>query len=121
MKICREHDETIEDLDDFFPNPLGRLAFDMLMGSIKERDEIALSQNTILVKGFSLALHLVMVEAVPPLTEVVQETCSSSESDNEEEVDNLNDKSKRKTLSTGHARNVDKQSDVSDLHQTLIF
>lgn len=67
MKICREHDETIEDLDDFFPNPLGRLAFDMLMGSIKERDEIALSQNTILVKGFSLALHLVMVEAVPLL------------------------------------------------------
>ena len=36
MKICREHAEAIEDLDEFFSYPWGRLAFDMLMGSIKE-------------------------------------------------------------------------------------
>ncbi|XP_009107909.2 uncharacterized protein LOC103833579 isoform X2 [Brassica rapa] len=112
MKICREHAEAIEDLDEFFSYPWGRLAFDMLMGSIKERDEVALSQNTIAVKGFALALQLVMVEAVPSLTEVVQETCSDSEGDSDEEYDGMSEKPKRKTLSPGHARNVDKQTDV---------
>lgn len=33
MKICKEHVE-------FFSYPWGRLAFDLLMSSIKERDEI---------------------------------------------------------------------------------
>ncbi|KAL0794669.1 hypothetical protein Bca101_066046 [Brassica carinata] len=112
MKICREHVEAIEDLDEFFSYPWGRLAFDMLMCSIKERDEIALSQNTIAVKGFALALQLVMVEAVPCLNEVIQETCSSSEGDSEEDVEEKSGKPKRKTLSPGHARNIDKQSDV---------
>lgn len=98
----------------FFCYPWGRVAFDMLMGSIKERDEVALSQNTIAIKGFTLALQLVMVEAVPSLTEVVQETCSDSEGGSDEEVDVMSDKPKRKTLSPGHARNIDKQSDVSN-------
>ncbi|KAH0928841.1 hypothetical protein HID58_014568 [Brassica napus] len=69
MKICKEHAEAIADLEEFFAYPWGRLAFDMLMTSIKERDEIALSQNTIAVKVFSLALQLLVVEAVPSLTE----------------------------------------------------
>ncbi|KAL0702192.1 hypothetical protein Bca4012_058314 [Brassica carinata] len=112
MKICREHVEAIEDLDEFFSYPWGRLAFDMLMCSIKERDEIALSHNTIDVKGFALALQLVMVEAVPCLNEVIQETCSSSEGDSKEDVEEKSGKPKRKTLSPGHARNIDKQSDV---------
>lgn len=116
MKICREHVEAIEDLDEFFAYPWGRLAFDMLMCSIKERDEVALSQNTIAVKGFTLALQLVMVEAVPCLNEVIQETCSSSEGDREEEVDEKASKPKRKTLSSAHARNVDKRADVSVFH-----
>lgn len=120
MKICREHVETTEDLDEFFSYPWGRLSFDMLMGSIKERDEIYLSRNTIAVKGFALALQLVMVEVVPSLTEVVQETCSDSEGDSEEEVDDKSGKHKTTTLSPGHGRNVDKQSDVSNLHQALI-
>ena len=47
MKISRDHVEAIKDLDAFFSFPWGRVAFDMLMSSIKERDEIALSQNTI--------------------------------------------------------------------------
>ncbi|XP_018436588.1 uncharacterized protein LOC108808979 [Raphanus sativus] len=112
MKICREHVEAIEDLEDFFSYPWGRLAFDMLMTSIKERDEIALSQNTIAVKGFALALQLVMVEAVPCLNEVIQESCSSSEGDSEDDVDDKSAKPRRKTLSPAHARNIDKRSDV---------
>ena len=84
MKISRDHAEAIEDLGEFFSFPWGRLAFDLLMSSIKERDEIALSQNTIAVKGFVLALQLVLVEVVPALTEVVDDTGSSSESDIED-------------------------------------
>ncbi|KAL0753881.1 hypothetical protein Bca101_091549 [Brassica carinata] len=80
------------------------------MGSIKEQDEVALSQNTIAVKGFALALLLVMVEAVPSLTEVVQEICSSSESDSDEIDGNGRDIfTKKKTLNPAHARNVDKR------------
>lgn len=120
MKICREHVEAIEDLDDFFSYTWGRLAFDMLMTSIKERDEIALSQNTIAVKGFALALQLVMVEAVPCLNEVIQESCSSSEGDNEDDVDEKSAKPRRKTLSPAHARNIDKRSDVSYSLQNLL-
>ncbi|CAG7874875.1 unnamed protein product [Brassica rapa] len=86
-KISREHAEAIEDLDDFYSFPWGRWAYEMLMNSIKERDEISLSQNTIAVKGFALALQLVLVEAVPSLTEVVQETCSSSESESADDVE----------------------------------
>lgn len=114
MKISREHAEAIEDLGEFLSYPWGRVAFQMLIGSIKERDEIALSQNTIAVKGFPLALQLVIVEAVPALTEVVQEICSSSESDSEDLERNGHDMfTKKQTLNPAHARNVDKQSDVS--------
>ncbi|CAF2044413.1 unnamed protein product [Brassica napus] len=110
MKIAREHVEAIEDLEEFFSYPWGRLAFEMLMGSIKERDEVALSQNTIAVKGFALALQLVLVEAVPSLTEVVEEICSSSESDSDEIDGNGRDIfTKKKTLNPAHARNVDKR------------
>ncbi|KAL0758949.1 hypothetical protein Bca101_075099 [Brassica carinata] len=69
--------------------------------------------NNIAVKGFALALQLVIVEAVPSLTEVVQETCSSSEDDSEDEVEDISVNSKRKTLSPAHARNIDRQSDVT--------
>ncbi|KAJ4905448.1 Uncharacterized protein Rs2_09106 [Raphanus sativus] len=113
MKISREHAEAIADLDDFFSYPWGRLAFEMLVGSIKERDEVALSQNTIAVKGFALALQLVLVEAVPALTEGVQELCSSSESDSDD-VEGISRDifAKKNTLNPSHGRNVDKQSNV---------
>ncbi|RID58597.1 hypothetical protein BRARA_F01887 [Brassica rapa] len=64
-KISKEYVEMIKDLNEFFSFPWGRLAFDMLMTSIKERDEIALCQNTFALKGFVHAMQLVMVEAVP--------------------------------------------------------
>lgn len=85
----------------------------MLMSSIKKRDEVSLSQNTIALKGFALALQLVIVEAVPSLTEVVQEADSSSESDSDdEEGDCVGSKSKKHTLSPAHAREVDRKAEV---------
>ncbi|KAF8116346.1 hypothetical protein N665_0019s0026 [Sinapis alba] len=114
MKISRDHAEAIKDLEAFFAYPWGRVAFDMLMVSIKERDDIALSRDTIVVKGFALALQLVMVEVVPTLTEVVQDTCSSSESDSEDIDGNGCDVFvKKQSLNPAHARNVDKRTDVN--------
>ncbi|XP_048605062.1 uncharacterized protein LOC125582412 [Brassica napus] len=56
---------------------------------------------------------LVIVEAVPSLTEVVKESCSSSESDSDEDdVDGVASKTKKKTLSPEHTREVDKKEKV---------
>lgn len=50
-----------------------------------------------------------MVKAVPSLTEVVHETCSSSELDSDDDPEDVNEKaSKKHTLSLVHARNVNK-------------
>ncbi|RID46158.1 hypothetical protein BRARA_I02839 [Brassica rapa] len=113
MKMIKEHAEAMVDLEEFYSFPWGRLAFEMLIGSIKQRDEVSLSQNTIAVKGFALALQLVMIEAVPDLTAVVLETCSSSESDScDDDDDFTHKKTKKKTLSPGHAREIDKKTNV---------
>ncbi|XP_009123716.1 uncharacterized protein LOC103848589 [Brassica rapa] len=113
MKISTEHAEAIGDLEEFFSYPWERLSFDMLMCSIKERDEVGLSQNTIAVKGFVLDLQLVMLEDVPSLTEGVQEIGSSSESDSDEIEGNGRDIfTKKQNLNPAHARNVDKRGNV---------
>ncbi|CAG7910175.1 unnamed protein product [Brassica rapa] len=90
------------------------------MASIKERDEIALSQNTIALKGFALAIQLVMVAAVPALTEVVQDSYSSSDSDSEDIDGSGRDIfTKKRTLNPAHARNLDKRTDVI-VHSILV-
>ncbi|XP_013721807.2 uncharacterized protein LOC106425634 [Brassica napus] len=90
------------------------------MSSIKERDEIALSQNTIALKGFALAIQLAMVAAVPALTEVVQDSCSSSDSDSEDIDGSGRDIfTKKRTLNPAHARNLDKRTDVI-FHSILV-
>ncbi|KAG2264001.1 hypothetical protein Bca52824_071080 [Brassica carinata] len=114
MKMLKEHAELLEDIDAFLSFPWRRLAFDMLMTSIKKRDEISLSQNTISRQGFALALQLVLVEAVPALTEVVQDACSSSESESEDDdTENPVSKAKKKTLNPAHARELDRKVEVS--------
>ncbi|KAL0801870.1 hypothetical protein Bca101_057046 [Brassica carinata] len=113
QKMLKEHAELLEDTDAFLSFPWGHLAFDMLMTSIKKRDEISLSQNTIALQGFALALQLVIVEAVPALTEVVQDACSSSESDSEDEdTEIVISKAKKKTLNPAHARELDRKAEV---------
>ncbi|KAF3596228.1 hypothetical protein DY000_02024311 [Brassica cretica] len=84
MKISKEHAESIED-----SNSLhilwGRFAYDMLMSSIKERNEISLSQKTIAVRTMQLLGHC------------------------DDDPEDVNEKaSKKHTLSLVHARNVNK-------------
>ncbi|KAF2587808.1 hypothetical protein F2Q70_00038266 [Brassica cretica] len=70
--------------------------------------------NTFALKGFVHAMQLLLVEAVPALTEIVREAgSSSSESDSDREDDDLHEKcNKRLTLSPGHARDVDQKCEV---------
>ncbi|KAL0795910.1 hypothetical protein Bca101_067287 [Brassica carinata] len=108
-KISYEHAEKIKDLDAFLAYPWGQVSFDLLVSSIKERNEVSLSQNTIALKGFALALQLVMIEAVPALTGAVHDGGSSgSEGDfaDDEELDDEERNGKR-SISPGHARDTD--------------
>ncbi|KAF8084362.1 hypothetical protein N665_0721s0019 [Sinapis alba] len=108
-RISHEHAEKIKELDVFMGFPWGPLSFDLLMTSIKERNEVSLSQNMIALKGFVLALQLVKVEAVPALTEAVREGGSSdSEGDfaEDEDVEGELCQGKR-SISPGHARETD--------------
>ncbi|KFK28058.1 hypothetical protein AALP_AA8G466200 [Arabis alpina] len=110
-KIVKEHAKQIQDLSSFFAYPWGRLAFEMLLSSIKEKNEITLSQNTIAIKGFVHAIQLVMVESVPYLLEVVQDnSTSSSESDGERDKDQPREK--KISLSPAHARDLHEEGKV---------
>ncbi|XP_024010301.1 uncharacterized protein LOC112085328 [Eutrema salsugineum] len=86
-KIVPEHVELIRDIDAFLSYPWGRVGFDLLVSSIKSKDELELSQKTISIKGFFYAIQLVMMAAVPTLTEVVQAPSGESDSDCEDESD----------------------------------
>ncbi|XP_024013938.1 uncharacterized protein LOC112088024 [Eutrema salsugineum] len=86
-KIVPEHVELIRDIEVFLAYPWGRVGFDLLVSSIKSKDELELSQKTIAVKGFFYTIQLVMMAAIPTLTEVVQEPSGDSDSDGEEESD----------------------------------
>ncbi|ESQ38289.1 hypothetical protein EUTSA_v10029129mg [Eutrema salsugineum] len=55
--------------------------------SIKVKDEVALAQSTVAVKGFFHAVQLILVEAVPALMEVIQVNDSSSSSESEDGED----------------------------------
>lgn len=103
-RIAHQHAEKIKDVDQFLAFPWGRASFDMLMSSIKERDEVSLSQNTIALKGFVLSLQLVMIEAVPSLTGVVEDGGSSA-SDGDESDDE--DGKGKKSINTGHVSDID--------------
>ncbi|KAH0932032.1 hypothetical protein HID58_009149 [Brassica napus] len=103
-RISHDQAELIKDLDAFLAFPRGRVSFDMLMTSIKERKEVALLQNTIALK--------VMIEAVPALTGVVQDGSSSGSEDESGEADGDildDDKSDKKSIHPGHARDIDSE------------
>ncbi|KAJ4904803.1 Uncharacterized protein Rs2_18754 [Raphanus sativus] len=95
MKMLKEYAELLGDIEEFLSFPWGR---------------------------FALALQLVIVEAVPALTEVVQDACSSSESESDDdEIESPVSKARRKTLNPAHAREVDRKSEhyPEDPHRPL--
>ncbi|KAL0655872.1 hypothetical protein Bca4012_076456 [Brassica carinata] len=108
-RISHEHAEKIKDLDAFLAYPWGRISFELLISSIKERNELSLSQNTIALKGFVLALQLVMIEAVPALTKAVHEAGSSGSEGDFADDDELSEEERKgkRSISPGHARDTD--------------
>uniref|UniRef100_A0A0D3D3T4 Ubiquitin-like protease family profile domain-containing protein n=1 Tax=Brassica oleracea var. oleracea TaxID=109376 RepID=A0A0D3D3T4_BRAOL len=90
-KILFEHAEKIRELDEFFVYPWGRVSFEMLMSSIKERDEVALTQSTIALQGYVQSLQMVMTKAVPGLTELVrQDSPTDAAGDDDDNVSGSN-------------------------------
>lgn len=114
-RILQAAAEKIKDIDQFMSYPWGRTSFDMLMSSIKERNEVSLSQNTIAFKGFVMSVQLVLLEAVPSLMGVVRDGPSSgSEAESEEDEETgVVEREGKKSINTGHIRAIDSACKVS--------
>uniref|UniRef100_M4F8L1 Ubiquitin-like protease family profile domain-containing protein n=1 Tax=Brassica campestris TaxID=3711 RepID=M4F8L1_BRACM len=111
-KISVEHAEKIKDLDEFFAYPWGRLSFEMLISSIKEKDELNLTQSTIALPGYVQSLQMVMTRAVPALTEIVTQ---DSASDVAGDAD-FSQTPPRNGIKPAHARTLDTAKNVSVTH-----
>lgn len=108
-RILKEYAEKIKEIDQFLDYSWGRASFEMLISSIKERDEVSLSQKTIALKGFVLSIQLVMIEAAPSLTRVVQaEGSSGSEGEGQDGDDFVDDDTEgKKSINPTHVRDID--------------
>ncbi|KAG2310028.1 hypothetical protein Bca52824_021585 [Brassica carinata] len=65
------HVEMIRDLDEFLAYPWGRASYLTLITSIVSKDEIALSQTSVAIRGYVDAIQLVLLAAVPQLKEEI--------------------------------------------------
>lgn len=70
-RILPEHVEMIRDLDEFLAFPWGRVAFQTLATSIVSKDEIALAQTSVAIRGYVDAIQLVLLAAIPQLKEEI--------------------------------------------------
>ncbi|CAD5318385.1 unnamed protein product [Arabidopsis thaliana] len=68
-KIMKDHAEMAEELQWFLKYPSGRLYFEMMMTSIKERAVEQLATTCVAVQGLLYALQLVVLEAAPVIQE----------------------------------------------------
>ncbi|KAJ4868609.1 hypothetical protein Rs2_49843 [Raphanus sativus] len=73
-RIIPEHVELIRDLDEFLAFPWGRASYLTLASSIKGKDEIALSQTSVAIRGYVEAIQLIMLAAIPELKEEVTQS-----------------------------------------------
>ncbi|KAG7640664.1 Ulp1 protease family C-terminal catalytic domain [Arabidopsis suecica] len=100
------HAEMAEDLQGFLSYPWGRLSFEMMMTSIKEREVEQLATTCVAVQGLLYALQLVVLEAVPAIEEGPQiDEVVLSDSDAEAAADVATRPGV--ALKLGNAKNVD--------------
>nr|AAD15517.1 hypothetical protein [Arabidopsis thaliana] len=105
-KIIKDHAEMSEDLQGFLSYPWGRLSFEMMMTSIKEREVEQLATTCVAVQGLLYALQLVVLEAVPAIQEGPQiDEVVLSDSDAEAAADVATRPGV--ALKLGNAKNVD--------------
>ncbi|KAH0882923.1 hypothetical protein HID58_059019, partial [Brassica napus] len=110
-KILVEHAEKIRDLDEFFAYPWGRVSFEMLMSSIKEKDEVALTQSTIALQGYVQSLQMVMTKLVPALTELVRQDSPTDAAGNDD--GDFAFPPSKNGIKPAHARTLDTADNVS--------
>ncbi|CAL9217525.1 unnamed protein product, partial [Arabidopsis halleri] len=107
-KISKEHAEMSENLTFFLSYPWGRVSFEMMMASIKERELEQLATASVAVQGLLYALQLVVLHSVLAIQEgpVLEETVGS-ESEEEAEIEN----SSRQVVpfKLGNAKELDKK------------
>jgi len=110
-KIIKDHAEMSEDLQGFLSYPWGRLSFEMMMTSIKEREVEQLATTCVAVQGLLYALQLVVLEAVPAIQEGPQiDEVVLSDSDAEAAADVATRPGV--ALKLGNAKNVDSNCEV---------
>lgn len=129
-RIIPEHVELIRDLDTFLAFPWGRASYQTLAASLYGKDEIALSQVSVAIRGYVEAIQLVLLAAIPQLKEEVTQServvIVDSESEGETpdaedtttEDDNAGDQEKlnqatKYCLIPGHAKSIDIECQVT--------
>ncbi|KAF8112674.1 hypothetical protein N665_0062s0026 [Sinapis alba] len=123
-----EHVELIRDLDEFLAFPWGRASYHTLATSLIAKDEIALSQASVAIRGYVDAIQMVFLAAIPQLKEEITQSeaivIEDSESDGEttgedgpsedENVVHLEKQSQatKYCLIPGHAKSIDTECKV---------
>ncbi|KAG2308793.1 hypothetical protein Bca52824_028541 [Brassica carinata] len=123
------HVELIRDLDEFLAFPWGRAAYHTLITSLISKDELALSQTSVAIRGYVDAIKLVLLAAIPQLKEEITEAAtpvvikdSESEGETPDEATASEDgnvvEQEKPSLATnyviipGHAKSVDTDCQV---------
>ncbi|KAH0869731.1 hypothetical protein HID58_076753 [Brassica napus] len=90
-RIIPEHVELIRDLDEFLAFPWGRASYHTLATSLISKDEIALSQASVAIRGYVDAIQLVLLAAIPQLKEEITQSERTVIVDSESESENPNE------------------------------
>lgn len=131
-RIIPEHVELIRDLNDFLAYPWGMASFHLLITHITQKNELALSQASIALKGYVDTIQMVMVAAVPQLKEEVipnetvvvvvdSDSSTDAESDeDEEEAEHVhrvvpNPTATKYQVILGHARDINQECKVQSI------
>ncbi|XP_023634177.1 uncharacterized protein LOC17874539 [Capsella rubella] len=110
-KVVKEHAEMCEDLQFFVGYPWGRLSFEMMMKSIKDRDVVQLGTMCVAVQGLLYALQLVILQAAPAIQEgspAEEPNCSDSEEEPAADVGNRSSV----TLKISNAKRLDGNCEI---------
>ncbi|KAL0752202.1 hypothetical protein Bca101_034205 [Brassica carinata] len=128
-RIIPEHVELIRDLDDFLAFPWGRASYHTLATSLISKDEIALSQASVAIRGYVDAIQLVLLVAIPQLKEEITQSERTVIVDSESESENPNEdlalegdnavplaepsEATKYCLIPGHAKSIDIECQVT--------
>ncbi|KAG7564153.1 Ulp1 protease family C-terminal catalytic domain [Arabidopsis suecica] len=111
-KFVKPHAEMVEDVDAFLAYPWGRLSFEMMIKSIKEREIEQLAITCFSVQGLVYALQLVVLQAAPSIQDgpVIDEIIESESEAGDVDVEDAPRESVPFKL--GNAKVLDKKCSI---------